>query len=674
MPASQKHINESTPMGAQLGPGGATFRFWAPNAKAVHVAIRGPKAPDPRAYRPSEHDRLVPDGKGYWSGFFPGVKEGAQYRCWTVGDSGEGYKRDPRARELDLHEWPEVDCILRHPDHFPWHDADFRPPAFRDLILYQLHIGVYWARKDGKDIRKSRVSKFLDVVDRVEYLADLGVNSIQPLPVVEWQSTSSRGYNNTDFYSPEMDYALDPAELEPYRTRVNELLAKKGHEPFRTQDLDTQVDQLKALVDLCHVYGLAVVLDVVYNHAGPFDHDPDYSMRFFDRPHNNMWWDPDLYFQGGDGWAGGRIFDYASDEARQFLIDNAKMFLDEYHVDGFRFDEVSVIRDHGGTRFCRDLTDTLRYHKGNAILIAEYWNWDRASAVQPTSGGSDTLGFDAALHDGLRETVRGAVTAASGGRNAFVNMTAIGRAMLRPIAFPDSWRAVVHVENHDIVDGDRKPEDLKYRIPALADWNDRHGWPARSRSRVATGLVLTSPGIPFLFMGQEFLEDKNWHNDPSRDDLFLYWDGVLDEQGAIRPGPMGDFLRFTRALCDLRRRHPALRGEGVNPYFAHDLDRVVAVQRWVEGVGRDVIVVASLAEETRWGYPLPFPVGGYWHEVFNSDAFDSLPPGGGFNPNAAGNPWGVTADGPPRDGCPTSASVVIPANGLLVFARDRGDG
>ncbi len=592
------------------------------------------------------------------------MKEGSQYRFWTVGPSGEGYKRDPRARELELSGWPDIDCILRDQGDYIWHDDDFRPPPFHELILYQLHIGVFYARKGKEDIRHKRVSKFFDVLDRLEYLVSLGVNAIQPLPVVEWQGTSSRGYNNSDFFSPEMDYALAPGEMKPYLDRINALLQKKGRSKLRPEHVDTQVDQLKAMIDLFHVYGMAVILDVVYNHAGgPFD---DQSMRFFDRPHNHEWWDPDSYFIGGDGWAGGRIFDYGKDEVRQFLIDNAKLFLSEFHVDGFRYDEVSVIRNNNGTWFCRDLTNTLHHHKPGAIHIAEYWNWDRSASVTPTPDG---LGFDATLHDGLRRTVREAIGAAASGRDAFVNLDAVRDALRRPEGFPASWRAVVHVENHDLVDGDRgDPSKIEPRIPALAHWEDRRDWLARSRSRVATGLVLTAPGIPLLFMGQEFLEDKPWHNNPEREDLFLYWKG-LDE-----PGPMRDFLRFTSELCWLRRRHPALRGEGLNPYFSHNHDRILAFQRWVEGVGRDVIVVASLNESTQWNYTLPFPQGGFWHEVFNSDAYDSLPENGGYNPNTAGNPWGVTADGPPSFGCPTSARVVIPANGLLVFARDRGDG
>src|SRR5262249_19654795 len=227
------------------------------------------------------------------------------------GPSGEGYKRDPRARELSLEGYPDCHCLAQLEAAFPWHDASFRAPAFNDLIIYQLHVGVFYAQHNGVDIRKDRVSKFLDVVDRTEYLAALGINAIQPLPVVEWQGITSRGYNNTDFYSPEMDYCVPPQDLAYYLPRLNSLLRKKGLSELTPADIADQRGQLKALVDLCHVYGIAVIGDVVFNHAGgPFD---EQSMRFFDRPWNHEWWDPDNYFIAGDGWAGGRIFDYQKD-------------------------------------------------------------------------------------------------------------------------------------------------------------------------------------------------------------------------------------------------------------------------------------------------------------------------------------------------------------------------
>ncbi|HYH68099.1 MAG TPA: alpha amylase C-terminal domain-containing protein [Urbifossiella sp.] len=650
-------------MGANLAPGGATFRVWAPDTDAVYVVLHDFDQSQLGHWTPNEADRLHRDDDGRWAGYFPGVTDGSPYRFWVVGKGGAGYKRDPYARELSLTGYPDCNCIVRARDTYPWHDAGFRAPPFNDLVIYQFHVGVYYAVDEhGKDIRKDRVSKFLDALGRLEYWAGLGINAVQPLPVVEWQGETSRGYNGTDYFSPEMDYCVAPGDLAPYLTRLNDLLRKKGLAELEEKHLRGQVNQLQAFIDLCHVYGIAVILDVVYNHAGPgFD---DQNMRFFDRPANQMHWDGDSYFHAHREWAGGRIFRFDQDPVRQFFVDNAKMFVDDYHADGFRYDEVRVIHNNGGWECCRNLTGTLRYHDPSVLHLAEYWNDERWLALWSPPGG---MGFDAELHDGLRNKVRDAVGAAAGGAGAAVDLNPVRDALRTPYNFPAAWKAVQHVENHDLVDGDHEPHEIEPRMPALAHDADRRSWYARSRSRVATGLVLTAPGIPMLFMGQEFLEDKPWHNNPKRSDLFLYWDGLRSEPA------MQNFLRFTRELVWLRRRHPALRGEGVNPYYVHNDNRVLAVQRWVEGAGRDVVVVVSLREETWWGYDLGFPRPGHWHEVFNSDAYDSMPAGGGHNPWAAGNPWGVDAGGSPRDGMPCSARIVIPANAVLVFAQDRGD-
>src|SRR2546422_9808964 len=107
-------------------------------------------------------------------------------------------------------------AAVRNPSEYAWHDAGFRPPPFNDLIVYQFHIGVFYAKDDaGKDIRPHRVCKILDVVDRIEYFVDLGVNALMPLPFQEYQGENSLGYNGTDLFSPEMDYSVLPAELEP---------------------------------------------------------------------------------------------------------------------------------------------------------------------------------------------------------------------------------------------------------------------------------------------------------------------------------------------------------------------------------------------------------------------------------------------------------------------------
>ncbi|HLQ22361.1 MAG TPA: alpha amylase C-terminal domain-containing protein, partial [Gemmatimonadales bacterium] len=172
------------------------------------------------------------------------------------------------------------------------------------------------------------------------------------------------------------------------------------------------------------------------------------------------------------------------------------------------------------------------------------------------------------------------------------------------------------------------------------------------------------PGIPMLFMGQEFLEDKQWSDDPANHPgTLIWWEGLNAGEK-----PMVDHLRFTQELLWLRRRHPALRGEPINVYHCHNDNRIIAFHRWLDGVGRDAVVVASLNEATFHDYALGFPIRGAWKEVFNSDLYDNW-----VNPWTSGNGGGVSADGPSLHGLPTSARIVIPANGLLVFARDDGD-
>ncbi|MEU4216516.1 alpha amylase C-terminal domain-containing protein [Actinoplanes sp. NPDC026623] len=646
MPAAQDHINPANPMGADLIGGGVTMRFWAPAAERVHVAFGGIDG-----YRPDPADELVKDpATGHWTGFFPGIGPGTKYRFLVHGPGGTSFKRDPRAYELELYGYPDCDALVVDHDAYPWHDADFRTPELADLIVYQFHVGVFHAIDgDGNDRRPKRVAKLLDAVQRVPYLADLGVNAVQPLPVVEFQGAWSLGYNGTDLFSPEMDYCVAPEDLPPYLELLNALLSARGAEPLAEAELAGQVNQLKAFVDICHLYGIAVLIDVVYNHAGG-GLDPQ-SIDYIDLP-AEPGPDNNAYFTR-DGWAGGRVFDYAGPEVRRYLIDNARMFLEHYHADGLRFDEVSVIDAKGGWFFCQELTAELRRHKPSAVQIAEYWGEQRRLAVQRPPEG---MGFDIGYSDGIRDAVRSTLAEAARGAGATVHIGRIGAGLRQ--ASEHGWRSYHCLENHDLVldaDDHREP-----RIARLADAADPRSWYARSRARAATGVLLTAPGVPMLFMGEEFLEDKLWSDSPDRADRLIWWDGA---QGADRH--MADFLRFTRDLIHLRRRHPALRADPITVW--QPADRVLAWQRWVPGAGRDVVVVLSLSESTfydgslRVGLPLP----GRWHEVFNSDAYDNFP-----NPWVSGNGGAVEASGPGLHGFAQSAGLTVPANGILVLTRD----
>ncbi len=646
---SLDHITSNTSMGGNLlgTEKGATFRVWAPAAREVRVLWDFTKTSG-GDWNYNKAAILRQTGGGIWGGFVPGLKDGDRYMFYVVGPPGgtEGLKRDPYAGDLtDDPIWPECQCLLIDHTSFPWHDHGFRPPPFHELVIYQFHIGV-WHIPAGRNN-----GTFLDVIEKLPYLKNLGINAIQPLPVVEFPTMFSLGYNGVDYFSPETDYGVkdtDPA-LSLYLANINRKLLSinPDFKPYSLKDIQGTANQLRMMIDMCHVYGIAVLLDVVYNHAG--GDFGDKSIYFFDRkPYGNQ--NDSLYFTD-HGWAGGLVFAYWNDNVKQFLINNAQFYLTKYHCDGFRYDEVSVIKNEGGEHgwlFCKDVTDTCHYIKPQAIHIAECWPVEDA-IVRPTS--QNGAGFDATQNDGLRDAVRSAVGQAAQGANAFVDMARIAREIASPV-LTDKWRAVQCSENHDIVRKDRG-----WRIPKIADSSDSHSWYARSRSRVALGLTLTAVGIPHLFMGQEFLEDKQWHDEPNSQ-FQIYWDGP--DQGYK---PMADFLRFTRELIAVRNGLKGLQCSGINVFHVHNDNRVLAFHRWVPGEGHDVVVVASLSESTYFNYELGFPENGYWKEAFNSDVYDNW-----VNPLVTGNKGGVDANGWGMHGLPFSARITIPANSILIFA------
>jgi 1,4-alpha-glucan branching enzyme len=692
---SQKNCTPNTPMGANLvaeigvAGGGATFRGWAPRATAVYVngvfggVERSGQDPDLL---------MAMDANGYWLGFLAEAGEGDTYRFYVVGQGSSGCKRDPYARELandPALPFPVCPAVIRAANEYPWHDAGFRTPDFSDMVIYQLHIGTYAPARPGW------AGTFLDVVEKVEYLMELGINVVQPLPVYEMEDSPSigypgLGYQGADLFSPAIDYAVYHTEaLVGYLATINRLLAAKGFAPKTLSDITPGYAQMKVMVDLLHVYGIAVAFDVVHNHAGGWGqtykvpasvapggvlHGDDYSLYFWDRakttgPNGNYDNNQSLYFTD-QGFVGGLSFAMWNADVRGFLLNNARFHVEELHADGFRYDEISMLlamNNASGWGFCKEVTAAVRSADRRVLQNAEYWRGEfgapAALMVTPVDAGG--LGFDVVQHDGLREAIRTAIGQAAAGTGAYVGMGGIAMTMW-PTNFAHAWQTIPCVENHDIVKLGERP-----RLPALADGSNARSWYARSRSRVATALLLTAPGIPQMFMGQEFLEDKQWCPDPRTPDHLIWWGGLVEDANGNAADPaMADHLRFTQDAVRLRNSQPGLRGEGLSVFYTHDVDRVIAFQRWVQGDGHDVVVVATLSESTWWGYCVGFPSAGQWVEVFNSDAYDSCNANGvSVNPQVVGNAGGVTADGPPMHGLAASASVVIPANGVVVFAK-----
>jgi 1,4-alpha-glucan branching enzyme len=656
---SQAHISLSTPCGATVVPGGGVmFRVWAP--RSTDVFLNGTFGANTYLNN-AANGRLSKDAAGFWAGFESDAKAGDEYTFFVM-NASQGHKRDPYARQLKESGFPDSNSIVCDPEAYPWHDGVFQTPDFSNLILYQIHIGTYAISRPGV------ASNFLDVVGKIPYLQALGINMLQPLPIDEQEANPNMGYGGADLFSPDFPYVCtDHALLPSYLGTINGLLASKGQPPLHLADITPGPNQLKVLVDLCHLHGVAVALDVVYNHAGGFSVNgalDDNCLYYMDRVRNVGNNNDSLYFTDQDRGTGGLAFALWNRPVTQLLLDNARAFLAEYHVDGFRYDEISTLLScnlGSGWDFCREITDNNRKIAPRVLQNAEFWPGSQSDIpnsqspiVQAASAGG--AGFDVVQADALRNALIDVVSAAANGESANVSMTAIANA-LYPAGFDHAWRAVTCIENHDLVLAGRKP-----RIPALADSSDHRSWYARSRTRAAMSILLTAPGIPAALHGtgvprrQAMGHVTGW---PSPALVGRRGEGPRprhDRPPSLHPGSDPPALDLSRAA---RRECPSVSGERLRPCAW-----LPSMARWLEGSGDDVVMVASLAEQTRWGYTVGFPSGGFWREVFNSDVYDHW-----VNPQVAGNGGGVTANGDGVQGFRASASVVIPANAVVVFAR-----
>ncbi len=272
---------------------------------------------------------MARDANGYWTGFIPDAQDGDPYHFRVVGAGSSGYKRDPYAREMATDApFPTCSCLIRSGTAYPWHDSAFVTPDFSNMIVYQLHVGTYAPSAPGV------ASTFLDVIGKIEYLVALGINVLQPLPIDEMETDPSMGYNGADYFSPDFPYVVSgQAALSGYLTRQSIACLPSRAFPDGNPRHHSGPAQLKALVDLCHLYGIAVTFDVVYNHAGGFMGD-DQSLYFWDRAANTSDNNQSLYFTNM-GLAGGLSFALWNDDVRQFIINSAQFYSKNSTSTGF---------------------------------------------------------------------------------------------------------------------------------------------------------------------------------------------------------------------------------------------------------------------------------------------------------------------------------------------------
>ncbi|MDJ1136967.1 alpha-amylase family glycosyl hydrolase, partial [Streptomyces iconiensis] len=544
---------------------GVLFRVWAPHARAV--AVTGTFNDWAAAGTP-----LAAEEGGRWAAEVPGVKPGDAYRYLITAADGTLLRRaDPYASAMT---GSLGDSLVPGPD-FDWSGTeDYRTPGWDELVLYELHVGTFNDEPGGGP------GRFADVVARLPHLAALGVNAIELMPAAEFPGGFSWGYNPSAPFAVETDLGGPTA--------------------------------LKELVKQAHLHGIAVLLDVVYNHLGP----GDLLLWRYDGWHQGE--GGGIYFYN-DGRArtpwGDTRPDYGRPEVRAYLRDNALHWLEEYRMDGLRWDATAYVREADGTplpdgwNLMRWVNDEIDGRQPWKLSVAEDLRGD-PRLTEPTPAGG--AGFDAQWDAGFVHPVRRAVIVP---QDRDRDMYAVRDALTHRYS-PAAPRRVVYTESHDeVANGHaRVPEEI---WPGHAD-----SWFAKKRSTLGAALVLTSPGTPMLFQGQEFLEDR-WFDDQD----------PLDWSRAERFAGLVTLYRDLIALRrDLRGTTAGLRGPHIDVHHVNDTDKVIAYHRWTRSGPRDsTVVVANFANRGYDAYSLGVPHGGLWRVRLNSDWH-------GYDPAFAGHP------------------------------------
>jgi 1,4-alpha-glucan branching enzyme len=591
--------NESgSGMGAILHEKGTAFRVWAPHAQQVSVIGSfndwdGEKHP------------MQSEENGNWHADIAEAHAGDEYRYLLRTENGEFSRIDPYAREVTS----SVGNAIIHDPAFDWGD-DLPLAPWNEIVIYELHVGTF---NDDKD--DNLPGDLNAAAARLGQLRKLGVNALEIMPVAQFAGDWSWGYN------PSQIFAVDSTYGGPLG--------------------------FKRFVKRAHEHGLAVILDVVYNHFGPSDLD---LWQFDGWSENDL---GGIYFYGDDRantpWGATRP-DYGRGEVRQYIRDNVFMWLEEFHVDGLRFDGTAYIRsvDGNGGHDLPDgwsllqwLNTQIAERYPGRITIAEDLRNNRSLTREAGEGGA---GFGAQWDSNFVHPIRQMVATPVDGQRSLSTI----RDALSFQYSGDAFERVIYSESHDEV------ASGKARVPQEVDANDPEGWYAQKRSTLAAAMVFTAPGIPMLFQGQEFLEG-GWF----RDTVPLDWDQRDEFHGIVRL--YRDLIRLrlnreglTRGLC----------GQSTQIYHLNDDRKVLAYHRWDKGgPGDDVVVVANLLHEVQHDYVIGFPTEGTWKLRFNSDWR-------GYSDVFADHPSSdVMSEAGTQDGLPFHGTLSLGPYSVVIFSQ-----
>ena len=584
--------------------GGTRFGVWAPNAE--HVFVTGTF----NDWDPAAHP-MNPEPSGWWSIDLAGAKPGDEYRYRIIHKGTEYLRIDPYARQVTSSAGNGIitkPCRTRKGE-------EFTAAALNEMVIYELHIGTF-----GKQGAQSGPGDLDGAISRLAYLKELGINAVEVMPLAEFAGGYSWGYNPSQIFAVESDYGTP-----------------------RT---------FREFVDECHRLGIAVIVDVVYNHFGP----SDLNLWQFDGWNEND--KGGIYFyndwRAQTPWGETRP-DYGRGEVREYIRDNALMWLREFGVDGQRWDMTAFIRNvHGrdddpgsdlpdGWSLMQWVNREIRKFKPDVFSIAEDLQNNSFLTKDAQDGGA---GFDAQWAAPFVHEVRKALT---GAEDKSRDMSALRDAIAHRY-YLDAFERVIYTESHDEV------SNGKARVPEEVDPGKASSWAAKKKSALGAVLVFTAPGIPMIFQGQEFLEDDWFHDqDPidwTKKDRFAGILQLYKDLIALRLNKSG----LTRGLS----------GQEVDVYHVNSNDKVIAYHRWNTGGPRDsVVIVANFSARSHGDYTIGLPAAGRWIVCFNSDSRYYDQEFGDFGSSS------VHAAATGKDGLPAQGKIAVAAYSALILSQDE---
>lgn len=582
---------------------GYRFTVWAPHAEGVFII--GTFNDWDKTAHPMKRN---PDGS--WSIKLSGVAPGAQYQYRIINTGKEYLRIDPYARQVTNSVGNTIIPALPRKKK----RDEFTAPALSEMVIYELHIGTF-----GKQVDEPGPGDLEGAIDRLTYLKELGVNAVEIMPLAEFAGGYSWGYNPSHIFAVESDYGVP----------------RTFHE----------------FVDECHKLGIAVIVDVVYNHFGP----SDLNLWRFDG-----WSENDkggIYFyndwRAQTPWGETRP-DYGRKEVREYIRDNALMWLLEFGVDGLRWDMTAFIRNaHGrnndpgsdlpdGWSLMQWVNEEIKASKPGAFTVAEDLQ-DNAFLTRPQIDGG--AGFNAQWAAPFVHVIRAALIGAEGTSR---DMGAVRNALLHRY-YLNAFERVIYTESHDEV------TNGKARVPEEVDPGRASSWAAKKKSALGAVLVFTAPGIPMIFQGQEFLEDDWFHDQDPID-----W---------MKKDRYAGILQLYKDLISLRLNRGGqtrgLTGQEIDVYHVNNDDKVIVYHRWDSGGPRDsVVVVANFSARSQQGYSIAVPATGTWIVRFNSDGrcYDQ-------EFGDVGNSF-VQAEATGKDGMSAQCRVDVAAYSALVLSQE----